>query len=183
MNMDTTANEERPINPILEANSIEESSTKKNSNDDKPFVRIGNAASTVAGNKAALKWANTWLSLNEGVESIAMLTEMHVEGNNMRQILRSMLNEFANSNVLYARGGGYLKAESKQTYASKIKEEFWLWFMQHAFWNDVHDGWSILLEQFNMALKRFDKLGGRTTSSTKAMPIYKMFQIFLWVLC
>ena len=80
MNMDTTANEERPINPILEANSIEESSTKKNSNDDKPFVRIGNAASTVVGDKAALKWASTWLNENEGVESIAKLTEIHVEG-------------------------------------------------------------------------------------------------------
>jgi hypothetical protein len=141
--------------------------------EDDPVVRLGNAAATGAGDKSAMKWANTWLSENEGVESIANITETHVEGNNMRRILRAMLSEFANSNVPYSRGGGYLKADSKQTYVSKIKEEFCHRFTKHEFWNEIHDGWSALLEQFNHAAKRFDQMGGRSTSSTKAMPIYK----------
>lgn len=136
-------------------------------------ARIGNAASTTAGDKSANKWANTWLSENEGVESIAKITETHVEGSNMRRILRAMLNEFANTSVPHSRGGGHLKADSKRTYVSKIKEEFRLRFPKHDFWNDIHDGWSVLLEQFNHAAKRFDKMGGRSTSSSKAMPIYK----------
>jgi hypothetical protein len=83
--------------------------------EESPVVQIGKAASTIAGDQAAIKWANGWLNTNEGVESIAKLLPVHVEGENMRRILRSILNEFAMSRVQYARRNeGFLKAESKR---------------------------------------------------------------------
>jgi hypothetical protein len=137
-----------------------------------PIAQIGKAASTIAGDKTAVKWANSWLKENEGVESIASLDPIHVEGDNMRRILRAMLNEFATSNVKYAVGTGFLKAESKRTYASKIKEAFREKFPANPFWNDRDEGWGNLYDLFNKAAQRFDQQGGLSTASKKSMPAY-----------
>jgi hypothetical protein len=140
--------------------------------EEEPTVQIGKAASTVEGDKAAVKWANKWLKENEEVESIANLDPIHVEGDNMRRILRAMLNEFATTNVQYAVRKGFLKAESKRTYVSKIKEAFRLKFPSHAYWNDRDDGWSQLYDLFNKAARRFDQQGGISNASTKSMHAY-----------
>ena len=144
-----------------------------------PDSRIGNAASTVAGDKAAMTWANAWLKENENIVSITNLKEIHVEGNNMRRILGAMLGDYANSNIPYSTGGEglFLKADSKRTYASKIKTAFKNQFPKHSFWNEKdEDGWSALLKQFNKAAKRFDQGNGRQVASRKAFPIYKDLQ-------
>jgi hypothetical protein len=124
------------------------------------------------GNESSLKYANDWLSLNEGVELISDLTEGHVEGDNLCRILQGLLYDFANQKVDKQKGDGVLSASSKFTYASKRKEELRAKFKNHDFWRDPND-WSKLLGEFKTAAQRAEQQGGYGGHRKTILPLFK----------
>ena len=138
-----------------------------------PPRKLGLAPSTTQGDvSAARNFANGWLRENEEAESIDALTDLHVEGDNLERILKQMLYAYATTNVPKARGEGYMKAESKRTYVSKIKELIKTKFPNHDYWKNG-DNWTGLYNEFLRAAQRTEQLGGQDAGTTKSIPIYK----------
>jgi hypothetical protein len=66
----------------------------------------------------------------------------------------------ATENVPLEHGVGFMKASSKKTYASKVKEAFKDKFPHHEYWNDV-DNWKVLLSQCDTQAQRTEQQGGQ----------------------
>jgi len=134
---------------------------------------IGLAQSTLDGDiSAARNFANGWLKDNDEAESIDALTEVHLEGDNLERILKQLLHAYATTNVPKVRGEGYMKAESKRTYISKIKEQIYAKCPNHDYWKN-NDNWKGLYGEFVKAAQRTEQQGGANTGTNKSIPIYK----------
>jgi hypothetical protein len=136
-----------------------------------PRRNIGNAPSTNNGDHSSMNHFNRHLQESEQVDSLADLTQEHVEGDNLERVLALFLEYFGETNVRADKGAGFLAASAKKTYASKVKEALQHKFPRHEYWND-HDVWKKLLAKFCTSAARTEQQGG-STGERKCFPIYK----------